>query len=151
AGCILVRDGKALAETFRLRPDYMLDVEPGEEEINFADLGIALTRRFRALKIWFSVKVLGLSWFRQLVERCCLLADYAQRLLEKAGCFQILSPRQLSIVCFRRLWPGVEPEAELDALNLALCERIRAGGRAFLSTTRLEGRIALRMCFVNWR
>ncbi len=152
AGCVLIRHGGALGETFRLRPEYMLDVEPGDEEVNFADLGIALTRRFRALKIWFSVKVLGLSWFRELVTHCCRLADYAQARLEKAGVFEVLSPRQLSIVCFRHVPQGAAlSENELDAINLALCERIRAGGRAFLSTTRLNGRIAIRFCFVNWR
>src|SRR5437016_1864307 len=61
----------------------------------------ALTRRFRALKIWFSVKVLGLSWFRELVRRSCRLTEFAQGLLEEARAFEILSPRQLSIVCFR--------------------------------------------------
>ena len=54
--------------------------KPAEDEINFADYGIALTRRFRSLKIWLSVQVLGLNWFRRLVEHCCLLADYGQRL-----------------------------------------------------------------------
>ncbi len=149
AGCVLIRAGKALAETFQLRPDYMQDVVPGEEEINFADHGIALTRRFRALKIWFSMKVLGVGWFRRLVEHCCALAEYAQALLEKTASFEIFSPRQLSIVCFR--FAPVDNDANLDALNLALCERLRETGRAFLSTTRLAGKVALRLCFVNWR
>ena len=77
AGCVLVRDGRRLAETFAVRPEYMQDVEPAEDEVNFADRGIALTRRFRALKIWLSVKVLGVGWFRDLVERSCRLADFA--------------------------------------------------------------------------
>jgi aromatic-L-amino-acid decarboxylase len=53
-------------------------------------------------------------------------------------------------VCFRSVKSGLS-EAELDAANLALCEKVRQSGRAFLSTTRLDGRVALRMCFVNWR
>src|SRR5262249_42680416 len=57
AGGLLVRDGRLLARAFTLRPDYMQDVEPGADEINFADHGLALTRRFRALKIWLSLKV----------------------------------------------------------------------------------------------
>jgi len=152
AGCVLIRAGKALADTFQLRPDYMQDVAPEEGEINFADHGIALTRRFRALKIWFSMKVLGVGWFRRLVEHCCRLADYAQKLLEKSGSFEILSSRQLSIVCFRFV-PKSAPQqkSELDDLNLAICEGARATGRVFLSTTRLQGRVALRLCFVNWR
>src|SRR5262249_22666777 len=49
AGCLLVRDGRRLAETFAMRPEYMQDVEPAAEEVNFADLSLALSRRFRAL------------------------------------------------------------------------------------------------------
>ena len=65
------------------------------------DLGFELSRGFRALKVWLSVKVLGVAWFRGLVERSCRLAEYAQALLERSSDFEILCPRQLSIVCFR--------------------------------------------------
>lgn len=150
AGCVLVRDGKRLEETFLLRPDYMQDVEPNEGEINFADHGIALTRRFRALKIWMSMQTLGLGWFRQLVQRCCDLADHAQRLLEASDCFEILYPRQLSIVCFRYRRAGFD-ESTLDALNERICRELQLTGRAFLSSTRIRGKFAQRMCFINWR
>jgi aromatic-L-amino-acid decarboxylase len=152
AGCVLVRDGRRLAETFAVRPEYMQDVEPAEDQVNFADLGIALTRRFRALKVWLSVKVLGLAWFRALVERCFRLADFAQALLERSPGFEVMSPRRLSIVCFRYV-PGRArlSDDELDRLNLALVERLRETNRAFISSTRLRERVALRFCFVNWR
>lgn len=156
AGCVLVRDGERLAETFALRPDYMQDVAPGEDEVNFCDQGIALTRRFRALKVWLSVQLLGVGWFRDLAERCCRLAEFAQLLLERSPVFEVLCPRHLSIVCFRYVPAGFQvhgpaDEQTLDTLNLALAEALRATGRAFLSTTRLAERVALRLCFVNWR
>ncbi len=151
-GCVLVRDGRQLAETFTVRPEYMQDIEPSEDEVNFADLSIALTRRFRALKVWLSVKVLGVGWFRALVERSCRLADFAQALLEQSAAFEMLSPRRLSIVCFRYRPAGSAlSEDESDRLNLALVERLRETNRAFISSTRLCGRVALRFCFVNWR
>jgi glutamate/tyrosine decarboxylase-like PLP-dependent enzyme len=156
AGCVLVREGRRLADTFALRPEYMQDVEPAGEEVNFADQGLALTRRFRALKIWLSVKVLGVDWFRALVTRSCQLAAFAETLLKRSPQFEILCGRQLSIVCFRYLPPvrpgrGAENDEELDRLNLELIDAVRATGRAFLSSTRLRGRVALRLCFVNWR
>jgi glutamate/tyrosine decarboxylase-like PLP-dependent enzyme len=165
AGCVLVRDGRLLRQAFTLRPEYMQDVQPANDEVNFADHGIALTRRFRALKIWLSMKVLGVGWFRALAERCRRLAEYGQALLEQVGCFEILSPPRLSIVCFRYVPPlpslphlqaegglgGAVDEAALDRLNLALIDAVRATGRAFLSSTRLRGRTAIRFCFVNWR
>jgi glutamate/tyrosine decarboxylase-like PLP-dependent enzyme len=150
AGCVLVRDGPRLAEAFRVRPDYMEDVAPGDDEVNFCDQGIALTRRFRALKVWLSVKALGLGWFRALVRHCCGLAELAELLLRQGADFEVLSPRRLGIVCFRLVRAGLDEE-ELDRLNRAVLEDVRAGGRAFLSSTRLHGRLALRLCFVNWR
>jgi aromatic-L-amino-acid/L-tryptophan decarboxylase len=151
-GCVLVRDGKRLEQAFHIRPDYMQDVTGEPDEINFADHGLSLTRRFRALKIWLSVRTLGLAWFRELVERSCRLAELAQHLLECAGCFEIVCPRQLSIVCFRYRPPDrVLNAEELNVLNLALVEDLRLSGRGFISSTKLNGQVALRFCFVNWR
>lgn len=149
-GCVLVRDGARLRAAFGMRPDYMRDVEARGDEVNFSDLGIALTRSFRALKIWLSFKVLGVSWFRALVARSYQLADFAESLLEADECFEVLSPRKLSIVCFR-FRPVGWGEERLNQLNFDLIEAVRATGRAFLSSTLLAGQVAIRLCFVNWR
>jgi aromatic-L-amino-acid/L-tryptophan decarboxylase len=158
-GCLLIRDGKLLARTFGMSPDYMQDVAPQEDEVNFADRGLALTRRFRALKVWLSLRALGLGWFRDLVRHGCDLARLAEELLRRHEEFEVLSPRQLSILCYRfvppllarRAMPGSERERILDQFNLALIDAVRATGRAFLASTRLANRVALRFCFVNWR
>lgn len=149
-GCLLVRDTGRLTNTFAVRPDYLQDVEPTGGAVNFADRGLALTRRFRALKIWLSVKVLGIGWFRKLAERSCLLGELAERLLRQTPHFEILCPRQLSIVCYRYRPPGLT-ETRVDQLNLDLVEAVRQSDKAFVSSTRLRGRVALRFCFVNWQ
>ncbi len=149
AGCVLVRDGKRMATAFSVRPDTLQDVVPGHDEVSFADHGIALTRRFRALKIWLSIKTLGLNWFRDMVERCLRLAEFAEAWLNAAPDFEVLCPRQLSIVCFR--WVPENDPGDLDRLNLALVERLTATRQAFLASTRVDGKVALRICFVNWR
>jgi glutamate/tyrosine decarboxylase-like PLP-dependent enzyme len=150
AGCVLVRQGRLLEKSFSLRPEYMQDVEPNDDEVNFCDRGIALSRRFRALKIWLSLKVLGVAWYRHLVRHCCLLAEYAEALLRHTPGFEILSPARLSIVCFRHRRSSLSEE-ELNRWNLDLVDRLRATRRAFISSTRLDGLVALRFCFVNWR
>jgi glutamate/tyrosine decarboxylase-like PLP-dependent enzyme len=155
-GCLLVRDGRQLGRAFAIRADYMQDVEPAQDEINFADYSLALTRRFRALRVWLSIKVLGLGWFRSLIAHNYNLAELAETLLQGSPNFEVLCHRQLSMVCFRYIPPGFQPrdevdERRLDELNLALIEKLRATGRAFISSTRLRGRVALRFCFVNWR
>lgn len=150
AGGLLIRAGQLLPETFALRPDYLQDVTADPAAVNFADRGIALTRRFRALKIWLSIKVLGLSWFRRLVQRCLDLAEYSEQSLEALANFEMLCPRGLSIVTFRWHPPEISADA-LDSLNLRLAQAIRSSGQAFLSTTRIDGKAALRLCFINWR
>ncbi|MBM3993422.1 MAG: aminotransferase class V-fold PLP-dependent enzyme [Planctomycetes bacterium] len=157
AGCLLVRRGELLTQAFMMRPEYMQDVVPNHDEINFCDHGIALTRRFRALKIWFSVKLLGIGWFRRLIEHSIALAEYTQGLLEQTGRFEITSPRKLSIVCFRYLPRERKGEGEKERrrekedLQPAIAEELTRTGRAFLSTTRLNGQSTLRLCFVSWR
>lgn len=148
-GGLLVRRGEELHQAFAIRPEYMQDVEPAEGEVNFADRGIALSRRFRALKVWLSVKVLGLGWFARLVKHGRALARYAEAKLREAG-FEILSGEQLAIVCFRHVAAGMSGE-QLDTHNRRLLDAVRASGEAFLSSTRLEGRFAIRFCLINWR
>lgn len=144
AGGLLVRRGELLRDTFMMRPEYMQDVVPNHDEVNFCDHGIALTRRFRALKIWLSIKTLGVAWFRRLIEHTWALTEYAQALLEQSGRFEITSPQRFSIVCFRYV-PGS------DDVQQAIADELLKTGRAFLSTTRLNGRTTLRFCFVSWR
>jgi glutamate/tyrosine decarboxylase-like PLP-dependent enzyme len=152
-GCVLVREGRRLGDTFWIRPEYMQDVNrPDSSEIHFADYGLSLSRRFRALKVWLSVKTLGLGWFRQVVDRGCRLARFAEAVLKARPDFEVLCPRQLSVVCFRyRPTAGVVGSEEwLDRLNLGLVEQLRATGRAIISSTRLNGRVSLRFCFLSW-
>jgi aromatic-L-amino-acid decarboxylase len=151
AGCLLVRRGELLPQAFMMRPEYMQDVIPNPGEINFCDHGIALTRRFRALKIWFSIKLLGIAWFRRLIEHDIALAEYAQALLEQTGRFEITSGRKLSIVCFRYVPSRRLADERIDALQQQIAEELARTGQAFISTTRLGGQTTLRLCFVNWR
>ena len=71
--------------------------------------------------------------------------------MERAGCFEITSARKLSIVCFRYLPKKAATDEAMDALQQAIAAELLATGRAFLSTTRLNGHTTLRFCFVNWR
>jgi aromatic-L-amino-acid/L-tryptophan decarboxylase len=149
AGCVLVRDGRRLEATFAHQADYLRDVAADAGEVNLADRGPALTRRFRALKIWLSVEVLGVGWFRELVTRCFRLAEYAELLLIAAG-FRVVVPRQLGFVCFRHEPAGLDGD-DLDRHNAAINDAVVASRQAALSSTRVGGRVTLRMCFVNWR
>jgi aromatic-L-amino-acid/L-tryptophan decarboxylase len=143
SGCVILRERNLLRDTFRILPDYLRDAHRLREEVNFCDYGIQLTRGFRALKLWLSLKVFGAAAFRAAVDRGFELAEVAERRLRESGQWEILSPAQMAIVAFRHVGD--------DALNSRIASELREGGYAFLSTTSLRGRTALRLCTINPR
>ena len=152
-GCVLVRDGRLLAEVFRTRPAYLRDVhrpEVEEQEVHFSDLGVQLTRGFRALKLWMSLQVFGLAAFREAVERGIANAELAQARIASSGKWRIVSPARLGTVAFGWAPEGVS-EDEQDVVTHGLAEASLADGFAFLSSTLLRGRPALRICALNPR
>jgi glutamate/tyrosine decarboxylase-like PLP-dependent enzyme len=149
-GCVLVRDGRRLRQTFRMVREYTRDVERAEEEVNLQDCGIQMTRGFRALKLWMSLKVFGLEAFREGVARGIARAELAEATLGDLPRWEIVTPAQLGIVTFRYDVPG-RSAAEIDALNLMLVEEMIEDGFAMVSSTVLKGRTVLRMCINNPR
>ncbi len=149
-GCVLVRDQHWLRETFHILPEYLKDIASVEEEINFCDYGIQLTRGFRALKLWMSLKVFGLEAFRKAVAQGMSLAERAEEILRESPCWQVVTPAQLGIVTFRYTSNG-RSSAELDAINQQIIEEMIADGFAMLSSTVLRGQAVLRLCTINPR
>ena len=91
-----MHDGRLLAEVFRTRPDYLRDVHRPEEEemVHFSDLGVQLTRSFRALKLWMSLQVFGLTAFREAVERGIANAELAEARIAASGMWRAVSGRK---------------------------------------------------------
>lgn len=149
-GCVLVREAGLLAETFHVRPEYLRDVHRAEEEVHFSDLGVQLTRGFRALKLWMSLQVFGLAAFRSAVERTLDLAERAESRLRESGCWRVVAPARLGVVAFRWAPPGLAERAA-DEVTRGLAEASLLDGWAFVSSTVLRGRPALRLCTLNPR
>jgi aromatic-L-amino-acid decarboxylase len=148
-GCVLIRDGARLEQTFAIHPDYLDgDAVQGTGEVNFADRGLQLSRGFRALKVWVSVHTFGLAAFRACVQRNLDLAEYAEGLIRSHPQLTLMAPAALGIVCFRREWPGCD-EAETERRGTALAGDLERNGTALVSTTRLAGRHAIRLCILN--
>jgi len=148
-GCLLVRNGHYLREAFEITPDYLKDTEVLAREVNFADRGVQLSRMCRALKLWVSLKFFGIAAFRTAIDRCLDLAREAQARIEASDELELLVPATLGIVCFRRRFGGVDGEDELARLNAGLVEGLTASDEGHISSTRLRGRYALRMCVLN--
>ena len=149
--CILVRDGGALRDAFRMVPEYLKDSDRAEEEVNFRDWGVQLTRSFRALKLWLSVQVHGLAAFRAAVARGMRLAEVAEEELRASPAWEVVTPAQLAIVTFRHVGAGTKEGAALDELQRRIATAMVRDGWAMLSTTELGGRAALRLCTINPR
>lgn len=149
-GCVLVREAGLLAKTFHVRPEYLRDVHRAEEEVHFSDLGVQLTRGFRALKLWMSLQVFGLAAFRSAVERTLDLAERAESRLRESGRWRVVAPARLGVVAFRWAPPGLT-EREADEVTRDLAEASLLDGWAFVSSTMLRGRPALRLCTLNPR
>lgn len=126
-----------------------------QDQLNFYRLGFEGTRRWRALKLWFSWKHLGSAGLARLVEANIDLAVHLADRIAEVDDFEALPARpELSVVCFRHLPAGraateaVEPHA-LDAHQDRLQQALEASGDGWLSTTRLRGATYLRAGIVN--
>jgi glutamate/tyrosine decarboxylase-like PLP-dependent enzyme len=150
-GCLLARNPRALADAFRIYPEYLKDVESAGEAINFADYGEQLTRYSRALKVWLSVNYFGLAAIRGAIERGMDLAAFGERLLRETPAIEITSPASFGIVCFRACPPGMTDPAALDSLNERVNSRVNREGGFLISSTRLGGVFSLRFCVVGYR
>jgi aromatic-L-amino-acid decarboxylase len=148
-GCILVRDVSWLKDAYRVRAEYLNELQDLSEEVHFCDYGIQLTRGFRALKLWMSMKVFGLPAFRDAVARGIRLAEFAEARLRASALWEIASPAQLGIVTFRRV--SAAGRRENDHLTQSLVRALLRDGYASITSTRLRGRLVLRMCTINPR
>jgi len=154
AGCVLVRDPKHLTDTFSYHPPYY---NFDAEELNFLDRGPQNSRGFRALKVWLSCQHLGVEGYRTLLREDIALARRAFERFEAAPDFEAHTC-QLSITTYRyvpehlRIVLGEsETEDRLDALNDAILDRMEKSGEYFVSRAMIGGRLAQRLCIVNFR
>lgn len=151
-GCLLVRNHKWLSATFSEKPEYLRDIEGNESEINFYDHGVQLTRRFRALKFYMSVKTFGLKSFREAVSYNIQLAEKTEALIRRSKNWEVISPATLAVINFR--YHPIDKnlsEKELDAINQKISQQVTNSGEAVLVTTILQNQVVLRMCLINPR
>ena len=151
AGCVLVRDADGHRGAFAVGADYLAKIEGGiaGRGRRMADLGLQLSRGFKALKVWIGLKADGADRLGRLIGQNVRQAAYLARLVERTPELELLAPVPLNIVCLR--FRGLGPRGDLDALNRKLLVRIQESGVAVPSSTVLGGRFALRVCITNHR
>jgi glutamate/tyrosine decarboxylase-like PLP-dependent enzyme len=148
-GCALVRDAAAMRDTFSLVPPYLRD----ETSLPwFSEFGIQQSRGFRALKLWFLLKQIGLDGYRLSIARDIRLTGTLRQRLYESPDFEVVATRPLSITCFRYCPEALAGnEAALNRLNRRLLDLVQTDGEVFLTGTELAGRFVLRACIVNFR
>lgn len=140
--CLIYRDRDPARRAFSHSGDYVkiLNQDP-EESFAFFDQSIELTRRFRALKLWMSLQYHGRDAFRDAIARDLRHAQMLAEAVRSHSELELLAPVPLSAVCFRHRTKD----------NEAILRRVIARGRVYLSNATINGRFALRACFVNHR
>lgn len=155
AGCALVRQERHLKAAFAVETEYLpnsADADFQERQqgpFHFRDYGPQLSRTFRALKLYLSLKAYGTDRIAAaLAEQHELAAELGRR-IEGAKDFELAAPVVLGIVAFR--YTGGAAAQNLDELNQRILKDTQQKGRIFLSGTRLKNRFALRVCFASHR
>ncbi len=151
AGCVFVRDREALERAFKVLPDYLQDTDVVSGEVNFADRGLQLSRAARGIKLWLSLKTHGFGAVVEAIDRSIGLAEYAEERIDASPQLELLSAASLGIVCFRHRPVGGRTAQSVDDLNVAIVRALQREGRFMVSSTRLSGAYAIRLCPLNYR
>jgi aromatic-L-amino-acid/L-tryptophan decarboxylase len=151
AGCVIIRSESAHRGTFSLTPEYLAHESRGLPAGHwFSDYGLQLSRQFRALKVWMSVKEHGLDRFGRMIARNVEQAQYFGQLVESDPTLELMAPIGMDIVCFR-FNPGGLDHEQLNALNKEILMQLHEQGIAAPSYTTLNGRYCLRIAIANHR
>ncbi len=152
AGCVLIRDGAAHYDTFNLTPEYLARDRDGVAGGGtwYADLGLQLSREFRALKVWMMIREHGLDAFGRMMDKNVAQARHVERRIEEHPQLELCAPVGMDIVCFRYNPGGLESEG-LDRLNRDIVLEIQRSGFAVPGYTTLNGRTCIRIAISNHR
>jgi aromatic-L-amino-acid decarboxylase len=144
---LYTRRPEVVKAAFSILPEYLRTPEEALAP-NLMDYGVSLGRRFRALKLWFTIRAFGARGIAERVRHHVALAAAFRAWIGADPLFELAAPSPLSVVCFRLRFPGATPE-QADRRNEAVAEAVNATGEVFLAPTQLLGRSTLRLAVGN--
>jgi len=150
AGCVLIRDAEAHKAAFNSRPEYLAEAPRGLAGGDFwaCDYGPELSRGFKALKVWFTLKEHGIEGIAKSMEKNCAQARTLAELVAQQPKLELMAPVSLNICCFRYM---LDDDAEADELNKEIVMQLQEQGIAAPSTTTIKARTAIRVNITNHR
>jgi glutamate/tyrosine decarboxylase-like PLP-dependent enzyme len=146
--CVLGRKQEWFRDAFRRLPAYMRDTDAEGDQFNYRDMGLQVTRSFKAFKLWLSLQAYGVDTFRNAVDQGLALARYAERYAETHDDWEVVTPATLGVLnCRYRVAGG--NAADVDRVNAHIARQVSESGYAFIATTELHGRAVLRFCPIH--
>jgi aromatic-L-amino-acid decarboxylase len=137
--CFWVADRAALINTLSVLPEYLKNQATQSGAVfDYRDWHIPLGRRFRALKLWFVIRHYGIEGLQHHVRRHIELAQQFASWLKEDSRFELAAPAPLNLVCFRHKGG--------DEINQVLMDRLNRSGDLYLTHTKLDGKLTLRLC-----
>jgi len=151
-GCLLYRSSEAAQRAFSYSGDYTraLSADP-IEGFAFFEKSLELSRRFRALKIWLSLRYHGLAAFRESIRKDLAQARRLAQSVEREPQLELMGYGELSAVCFRYRGEGKFSDEALNLLNTRILKQTQKRGLIYISNATIAGKFCLRACIVNHR
>ncbi len=154
-GCVLVRNEKQHRKAFSVMPEYLAHGEGGRGLSGgdlpwFSDYSFQLSRGFRALKAWISLKEHGKKKYSRIIQQNIDQSVYLAELVRASPVLELVAPVTLNVVCFRYVASGMT-NCELDELNKQITVELQEHGIAVLSGTNINGKYVLRAANTNHR
>ncbi len=160
-GCVLVRDAEKMRRSFSLKAPYLRgSLSTDYTGLYYMEYGPEMSRSFRALKVWMSLRHFGVEGYRKLLSQNVKCVEYLDRLVRDSDDFEALHKPNLLMYCFQYAPPlmvdkyGADPEVlqeHLDTLNQQMVDQIQLSGLAFIMTSRLRNRVVIRMSVCSHR
>lgn len=151
-GCVMIRDQELHTRALQIDADYLahLDGTLSDAPADLCSRSVQLSRDFRALKFWFSLKSDGVGAYADAISGNIALAQYLTRQIEQSKDLELLAPTSLHIVNFRYRG-NLRCRDEIDRCNRSILQRLHREGVAIPSSTMIEGKFSIRVCFSNHR
>jgi aromatic-L-amino-acid decarboxylase len=163
-GCVLVRDPEKLRRAFSMSAPYLRGTLPTEYSgLDYLEYGPQMSRGFRALKVWMSLKHYGADGYRTLLRQNVACAEHLDKIVRESSDFEALHEPTLFIYSFRYAPEALRRKAEesqersqeinvyLDRLNQQIADEIQLSGIAFIMTSKVHGRVVLRLSICSHR
>jgi aromatic-L-amino-acid/L-tryptophan decarboxylase len=139
-----VKDKDILIQTFTMIPEYLKTANTGQVN-DYKDWGVALGRRFRALKLWFVIRNFGVNGIQEKLRNHIKMAKTLEQEMQQQEGFEILAPLNFNLICFRYVPSGMKDKQQINVYNEKLLKSINSTGKIYLTHTKIDEKYALRI------